>query len=76
MREYPLAFDVEKSSFYRICTHGNHHQDPDERTRWTNIAAKHAGKRVGRSAAQEKLEQWDCPACICECCSVVAKYLK
>jgi hypothetical protein len=78
MRQYTLAYDVEKSCFYRTCGHGDTHQDPDERTRWTNIMARSrpprpGGKTPGRlySVAQEKLEQWDCPECICGCCSLV-----
>lgn len=79
MRDMPLGFDVERSAFYRVCKHGRHHQDPDERTRLTGIDARtrpDRTKKSWKSPARIKLEQWDCTGCICECCSVVAKYLK
>lgn len=74
MRDCALGYDVEKSCFYRVCEHGQKHQDPDERTRWTNILAKNSGKRPGklRETAQAKLEEWICPDCKCLCCNLVA----
>lgn len=79
LRELPLRFDVTKKAFYRVCSHGEHHQDPDERSYWTNQLERGVKKaRVtsgGKSLevlAMEKLADWACPLCVCGCCDITS----
>lgn len=72
MREFPLAFDLESKCFYRTCSHGEVHQDPDERTYWTRMMELTRKKRREKTVlvALEKLSSWGCPYCSCGCCDV------
>ena len=70
MRKLELSFDVEKKAFQRACEHGDLHQDPDERTYWTNVLeAAQRSKRL-KDLATEKLNAWACPFCACGCCDL------
>lgn len=75
MRDYPLGFDKELKAFVRKCSHGMDHQDPDERTYWTNqlqlgVRSRVAKGRKLESLAMEKLGAFACPLCGCGCCDV------
>jgi len=70
MRDCELGFDVEKKSLYRTCTHRIMHQDPDERTYWTEkLESARRGTNL-MSMALEKLSAWSCPNCVCLCCDI------
>lgn len=70
MRKLELSFDMEKKSFQRTCEHGALHQDPDERTYWTNLLVKSKDRSRIKELAHEKLASWACPFCPCRCCDV------
>lgn len=74
LRDLPLAFDMKSKCFYRTCAHKNQHQDPDERTYWTNQleqdAARHGGGGKLAQFAMTKLSTWGCPNCLCGCCDL------
>lgn len=79
MREYTLSFDKKYKAFVRTCKHGYDHQDPDERTYWTEQLTKGVmTKRTGpgkklEALALEKLANYSCPACPCGCCDITAR---
>lgn len=65
-----LGYDFRLKSFYRICSHGQKHQDPDERTFWASkLESAKRGSSL-RVAALNKLTGWSCPACDCGCCDL------
>lgn len=78
MRDSKLDFDVDTKTFRRTCLHGAVHQDPDERTYWTNQKLKAIKKAKGNERlakedrtyqlATEKLQLFGCPECQCGCC--------
>lgn len=72
MRDYDLGFDLSLKAFYRTCGHGARHQDPDERTYWTEQLESSAKHSKTWMLAVEKLGNWACPTCPCNCCDVTS----